>query len=860
MDTYDGGSVLPENNNNNHDHHQSDTTGVSGSGPANKRNAWETLRHNRESVIKMGNAEMAEKKLSRMQDVVNALLKRQPISSHGLKFIGKKQDELDKKFIQLTQKTNGLLPRSSFGECIGMDKGSEDFAKNLIDSLCRRRNITGDSINKKQFDEFCAEINADQGFDSRLQIYLDMIDKDKDGRITEDEIREIIKASASANKLSTIEKLADEYAALIMEELDPDKLNYIRIDKLEKLLKDAAKHIEKEETQDSDESSRKKRKSISRRYKDLKYFLHDNWKRCWVVVLWIGTMAGLFTWKYIQYKHRAVYDVMGSCVCIAKGAAETLKLNMAIMLLPVCRNTITWLRNKTKLGSVIPFDDNINFHQVIAVAIAIGVGLHAITHLACDFPRLIHATEEEYKPMQQYFGDQAENYWHFLKEVEGYTGIIMLVLMTIAFTLAWLRKGLKLPSVFKKLTTYNVFKNSKLYDSFVKKLTTPIDAINKVTGFNVFWYSHHLFIIVYAMLIVHGIKLYLTKEWYKKTTWMYLAVPILLYASERLIRTFRSRLEPAEILKVVVYPGREGVLALRMKKPENFNYKSGEYMFVKCDVVSPFEWHPFSITSAPSDDYLSVHIRALGDWTKQINESYSKACTLDEESGILKADSPEQIPELDGVVSAIWIEDLSWPSVEWGTPPFGGLVITELNLRFIKIDGPYGAPAQDYKNYEVVLLVGLGIGATPMISIVKDIVNNIKANQVKEKALEDGTLSQENKGSPTNAHKFKTKQAYFYWSTKEQNTLGWFKEVMDEVAEIGRNDVIEIHNYCTNVYEEGDARSALITMLQSLYYDKKGVDIVSGTRVKTHFARPKWKGVYKKIADAHKGSTIGQSY
>lgn len=41
------------------------------------------------------------------------------------------------------------------------------------------------------------------------------------------------------------------------------------------------------------------------------------------------------------------------------------------------------------------------------------------------------------------------------------------------------------------------------------------------------------------------------------------------------------------------------------------------------------------------------------------------------------------------------------------------------------IDGPYGAPAQDYKKYDVLLLVGLGIGATPFISILKDLINNI---------------------------------------------------------------------------------------------------------------------------------------
>jgi respiratory burst oxidase len=43
--------------------------------------------------------------------------------------------------------------------------------------------------------------------------------------------------------------------------------------------------------------------------------------------------------------------------------------------------------------------------------------------------------------------------------------------------------------------------------------------------------------------------------------------------------------------------------------------------------------------------------------------------------------------------------------------------------------------------------------------------------------------------------------------------------------------VIEMHNYLTSVYEEGDARSAFITMVQALSHAKNGVDIVSGPRV-----------------------------
>jgi len=43
-------------------------------------------------------------------------------------------------------------------------------------------------------------------------------------------------------------------------------------------------------------------------------------------------------------------------------------------------------------------------------------------------------------------------------------------------------------------------------------------------------------------------------------------------------------------LKVAVYPAGN-VLALHVSKPEGFRYKSGQYMFVNCAAVSPFEWY-----------------------------------------------------------------------------------------------------------------------------------------------------------------------------------------------------------------------------------------------------------------------------
>ncbi|KAG4391513.1 hypothetical protein GLYMA_05G198700v4 [Glycine max] len=650
----------------------------------------------------------------------------------GLKFISKTDGgagwgEVEKQFNKLTATTGGYLPRALFAQCLGLNKESEAYAEKLFDTLARQRGIQGGSINKIQLKEFWDHI-SDQSFDTRLKTFFDMVDKDADGRITEEEIKEIICLSATANKLSNIQKQAEEYAALIMEELDPADTGYIMIDNLETLLLHEPEETTRGESKYLSQMLSQKLKStfadsaIMRWCRDAKYFLLDNWQRSWVLALWIGVMLGLFAYKFVQYRRKAAYEVMGHCVCMAKGAAETLKLNMALILLPVCRNTITWLRNKTKLGVVVPLDDNINFHKVIAVAIAVAVAVHSIYHLTCDFPRLLHASDEKYKLMQPFFGDRPSDYWYFVKSWEGVTGIIIVVLMAIAFTLAnprFRRGRAKLPKPF-----------------------------NKFTGFNAFWYSHHLFVIVYALLVVHGIKLYLTKEWYKKTTWMYLAIPITIYALERLVRAFRSSIKSVRILKACQQPlnGQSGLLRAECLKGDN---------------------------------------------------------------------SPSSFPK-------------------------------------VLVDGPYGAPAQDYREYEVVLLVGLGIGATPMISILKDMVNNFKA--IDEEEGIGGAKS------PTRLSDFKTSRAYFYWVTREQGSFDWFKGVMNEVAEEDRRKVIELHSYCTSVYEEGDARSALIAMLQSLNHAKNGVDIVSGTRVMSHFAKPNWRSVYKRIALNHPDARVGVFY
>ncbi|XP_047255724.1 putative respiratory burst oxidase homolog protein H isoform X2 [Capsicum annuum] len=604
--------------------------------------------------------------------------------------------------------------------------------------------------------------------------------------------------SAATNKLTNFKIHAATYASLIMEEFDPDHLGYIEIWQLESLLRgmvgavDGQKNLKRSQTLAKTMIPRRYRTPVSKFLTNALEKIHDNWKRIWVVTLWLSINLILFIWKIQQFKRRAAFKIMGNCVCLAKAAGETLKFNMALVLLPVCRTTLTKLR-ETFLGSIIPFDDNINFHKMIALGISVGTFLHVWFHTTCNFVKLVSCPQSKFMTvLGSNFDYHQPTYMDLVASVPGVTGILMTLFMIFSFTLAthsFRRNVIKLPGSFHHLA-----------------------------GFNAFWYAHHLLVIVYVLFIIHGYFIFLTKEWYKKTTWMYLAVPVLLYATERVLIVNENRYH-VDVLKAVVYTGN--VLALYMSKPPGFRYKSGMYLFVKCPDISNFEWHPFSITCAPDDDYLSVHIRTLGDWTTELRTRFQKACqsTQSRTKNLIRMETKAYNPN----------------DVEQSQVLFPKIIIK----------GPYGAPAQNYKKYDILLLVGLGIGATPFISIIKDILN-----QQAEYNQHDDASS--NKKGP--------QRAYFYWVTREQGSFDWFKGVMDDIAEHDENEVIEMHNYLTSIYEEGDARSALIRMVQSLQHAKNGVDVVSESRIRTHFARPNWKRVFAQLVASHPSSRIGVFY
>lgn len=130
--------------------------------------------------------------------------------------------------------------------------------------------------------------------------------------------------------------------------------------------------------------------------------------------------------------------------------------------------------------------------QIVAGGIAVAALIHGGLHLTCDFPRISEAAFNDFdQAMGDDFRHKQPSYKDILKLPAPYTGICMVILMFIAYLLAthWFRRSLvKLPWPF-----------------------------HRMTGFNAFWYSHHLFVIVYILLIVHSVLLVFSNPWYQKS-------------------------------------------------------------------------------------------------------------------------------------------------------------------------------------------------------------------------------------------------------------------------------------------------------------------------------------------------------
>jgi NADPH oxidase 1 len=288
-------------------------------------------------------------------------------------------------------------------------------------------------------------------------------------------------------------------------------------------------------------------------------------------VIFHGTHIALFVagW-YLQATNLrlAALNTLGISVWSSRGAGLVLALDGGRILVPMLRNISRVVR--PKLTCLFPADENIWFHKQVAYSMAFWAMIHVTAHYV-NFISVERAQIRPVSALQIHY-----------TQAGGITGHFMLLMMFLIYS-----------------TAHHQIRQQ---------------------CFEVFWYTHHLAFFFMLAFYSHAtgcfvrdstdpdyiptFPFYSTEHCLGYMNWRFTIWPGILYFGERVYREIRAR-RATRLSKVLVHPA--GAMELRIVKP-SFKYKAGQWLFIQIPELSRWQWHPFTITSAPDDPYVSIHI------------------------------------------------------------------------------------------------------------------------------------------------------------------------------------------------------------------------------------------------------------
>ncbi|KAI1264968.1 putative FAD binding protein [Xylariaceae sp. FL1019] len=475
--------------------------------------------------------------------------------------------------------------------------------------------------------------------------------------------------------------------------------------------------------------------------------------------LFWGAHWGVFAYGWYSQAANdklAALNTLKWSVWISRGAGLVLSFDVTLILLPVCRTLVRWIRPKIRF---LPFDENVWFHRQVAYAML----LFTLLHVSAHYVNFFNVEKTQVRP-------QSAIEIHYA-QAGGITGHIMLFCMLLMYTTAHHRI--------------------------------------RQQSFETFWYTHHLFIPFLLGMYTHATGCFVRDSvepfspfaganfWnhcigYQGWRWELFAGG--LYLLERLYREVRAK-RTTKITRVVRHP--YDVVEIQFEKP-SFRYKAGQWLFLQVPSISGWQWHPFTITSCPYDPYVSVHIRQVGDFTKALGDAVGAGSA--------------QGKLYDGV------------------DPNGMYEVALQNgqqMPSLRIDGPYGAPAEDVFDNEIAVLIGTGIGVTPWASILKNIWHL--------------------RNSPNPPRRLR--RVEFIWVCKDTGSFEWFQTLLSslesqssEAARVpGSNGIefLKIHTYLTQKLDMDTTQNIVLNSVGS------DVDPLTELKARTNFGRPNFQRMFE---------------
>ena len=286
-------------------------------------------------------------------------------------------------------------------------------------------------------------------------------------------------------------------------------------------------------------------------------------------------------------------------------------------------------------------------------------------------------------------------------------------------------------------------------------------------NYEIFQMGHLLMFVMLGLMCAHGTAALLQPP----MLGYFLALPLLLVLFERghrLLVGFHKIPATAEILDPMTV-----CITATIPRRRYFPYEAGQYVLLQLPQIAFFQWHPFTI-SACIDNTMQLHIKTDGDWTGKLRD-------LCGEKG-------------------------------------------KANI-FIGIDGPFGAPAQRFYNFDHSIIMGSGIGVTPFSGILTDLQARDDKQWRSDRRLPDSpsvashssgssastpikpeqgaaagtdgepvpkspavatatetTTAVEATAEPSKASRKRYRRVDFHWIVKDRNALLWFTDLLNGVT------------------------------------------------------------------------------
>lgn len=186
--------------------------------------------------------------------------------------------------------------------------------------------------------------------------------------------------------------------------------------------------------------------------------------------------------------------------------------------------------------------------------------------------------------------------------------------------------------------------------------------------YETFYYTHQLFVLCVVFAVLHWV----TIIWWLLPT-------LVVYLISRSISSANA-LAPVSVLSCVRISDDVVKIVITRSTQRGGQFSIGQFVYFNVPSVSRLQWHAFTIASSPrtSATTLTILIKALGDWTDDLMKHLAHC---------------EQ----------------------------------QQTQPMVYMDGFYGSSLDVYDAYSTIVLIGGGIGATPLFAILEDLVARLSS-------------------------------------------------------------------------------------------------------------------------------------